>query len=604
MLKVLSREEPPVGIRLSDTINLLVASEPVDSMVESVLGSLAVDLGAYCAQLWVPAADGRYLTCDTTSYMCSADVRDFVRASRALKCPVGAGLPGLAFASGSTARLDRTEDEQGLARRHTSLPGGLAVSSVALPVVAGGAVCGVLEMLFEWPGPALHLDDVALRLALAPLGLALLGRHHAVPPVAETSVPPGSALPGRSAALAWLRQQDREVALALCDLRDFGRINQVHGHAVGDEALAVVGRRVAAVAGPDGLAARIAGDEFVVAWPVPATKASGLVDALAEALAPPVPAANGLLAVQARIGYAAGAAHADLLDIAGLALREAKRTSQDAVYYSPALRSEVEERATLAPALAAAIAAGQVGVHYQAIVNASTGAVQGCEALARWTHPQLGPVSPAVFVPLAEQTGQIDALTRLVLRTALTEQREWVARFGPAAPEYVAVNVTGPQIIDPNFLQTVRDALDGAGVPATALALEVTETSLMTDLDAAVRYLLALTGLGVRVHIDDFGTGYSSLAYLNRLPADTLKIDREFVARLGEDERTEAMLSSVLGLAQQLGLRCVAEGVETEPQLHWLREHGCDLVQGYYLCRPLPAGEFAPWLREQHPGAN
>lgn len=239
-------------------------------------------------------------------------------------------------------------------------------------------------------------------------------------------------------------------------------------------------------------------------------------------------------------------------------------------------------------ALRGALSNDELSVHYQPIVDLRTGRVDGHEALMRWTHPELGAVSPVDFIPVAEDTGLIVAAGGWLLEEAATRLQQWRAA-DPAL--HVSVNLAVRQLLEPGLADRVRDTLTRTGLPPSGLWLEVTESGLMTDLDTCLDVLHQLRALGVTLCIDDFGTGYSSLNYLQRLPVAIVKVDRAFIAGVGEGGANEPIVRAVLAMSQALGHRVVAEGVETAVQRDWLRANGCDFGQGWLYGRPVPAPE-------------
>ena len=366
-------------------------------------------------------------------------------------------------------------------------------------------------------------------------------------------------------------------AVLLCGLDGFKAVNDAYGHGVGDEVLRRLAGRLRACSGPGDLAARLGGDEFGVLLAGGAGRARELAEAIRSALAEPVVVGDRRIHVTAGIGLADGPALGD----ADLALQAAKRAGrQQIAHYDAGLRAEQTERAEIAEGLRQALTDGSLHLAYQPVADPATGRTVAVEALMRWRRAG-EPVSPAQFIPVAEQTGLIGALGELALRDACREAARWHARHGL----YVTVNVSSHQLQEPSFTGTVLDALHETGLPASALVLEITE-SVLIDADDAETHLRRLREHGVRIAIDDFGTGYSSLAYLHQLPVDILKIDQTFVRR-SDGPAGVGLLRATLEIARSQGLIAVAEGVETADQADLLLRLGCPLVQGYYFARPL-----------------
>jgi EAL domain-containing protein (putative c-di-GMP-specific phosphodiesterase class I) len=229
-------------------------------------------------------------------------------------------------------------------------------------------------------------------------------------------------------------------------------------------------------------------------------------------------------------------------------------------------------------------------------VNAAAGRIAGAEALIRWTHAELGEVRPDEFIPLAEETGGIREIGAWALRTACAEAKSWQDRLG--APLSVAVNVSLRQLSDPGFAEYVADCLAATGLPPELLKIEITESTLAADVAGARRTLETLRAAGVHLSLDDFGTGYSSLSYLKQYPIDVLKIDRAFVRDVTENRTTATLAESIIQMAKRLGIRVLAEGVETPEQLQFLRSRGCDLIQGYFFSKPLAPVDFIAYARD------
>jgi EAL domain-containing protein (putative c-di-GMP-specific phosphodiesterase class I) len=303
--------------------------------------------------------------------------------------------------------------------------------------------------------------------------------------------------------------------------------------------------------------------------------------------------------VTGSIGIAVGSDGDALLPDADAALQRAKATGRGGVeVYDDVLRTSALKRLRLEREFRRALAAGEIAVAFQPILDLHDGRPRAVEALARWTHPERGAVSPAVFVPLAERCGLIGELGRVVLREACRRLAGWRAELPGAEDLWASVNVSAHQIAGGELPGDVRDALRDAGLPPDALALEVTESALMEEIDAPGPVLALLRGLGVRILLDDFGTGYSSLGYLRRFPVDGLKLDRAFVDGVAHPDAA-AVVEAIIGMATKLGLQLTAEGVETSEHAERLRLLGCPLGQGYMLARPLPAGAIGAVLAER-----
>ena len=386
-----------------------------------------------------------------------------------------------------------------------------------------------------------------------------------------------------------------EAAVLVVLVDRLGEVNDALGHAVGDEVLDQVAGRLSRLQLPGATVARLSGEHFAVA--VPAVRPGGAVE-LAELLrtttAQPVTLADAVISVGARVGVATSAEGAvrpdapELLRRADAALAAARADGRLVAVYERSMDSGRTERLALLGDLHRALDEDRLTVAYQPKLDLAAGRVTGVEALARWDHPLLGPITPSVFVPIAESAGLVDRLTDLVLTAALEQAARWQAS---GLDLVVAVNLSARSLDDPTLPDRVGAALAQAGVRPDRLVLEITETSVMGDPVRTLPVLDALAALGVGLSLDDFGTGYSSLAYLQRLPVSELKVDRSFVMALEDPTagRSVALVGGILALAEGLGLRVVAEGVESTRALTVLRELGCGHVQGFLVSRPVPA---------------
>jgi diguanylate cyclase (GGDEF)-like protein len=395
------------------------------------------------------------------------------------------------------------------------------------------------------------------------------------------------------------------AALLLIDLDRFKEVNDTLGHDHGDRLLEQVAGRLQRALRRDDTLARLGGDEFAVLLPGVPDRAAAveLAGRLQDALERPF-SVNGVVAVlDASIGIAHCPDHGSdvnlLVQRADVAMYDAKRGRTRIETYSEERDPYSAERLQLLAELRAAIQDGQLVLHYQPKVALAPGGgerVTGVEALVRWNHPARGLLPPCEFVPLAERSGAIGDLTRWVLDTALAQCRAW-RDAGLDLP--VAVNLAAPNIVDSALPDLVAELLEVWDLPGDRLECEISEHTVMADQRRALDVLERLRALGVRLSLDDFGSGHSSLAYLKRLPLDEVKIDRSFVIGMAEDADDAAIVRSTIDLARHLGLEVVAEGVETEATLRDLAGLSCDVAQGYFVSRPLPADDLDAWLRER-----
>jgi diguanylate cyclase (GGDEF)-like protein len=392
-------------------------------------------------------------------------------------------------------------------------------------------------------------------------------------------------------AVAQAQPLETDVAVLLCDLDNFRLINQSQGPTVGDEVLMAVARRLEQVLRAGTMVARLGGDEFAVLLDDVRELSDVLriAERLLRALQEPIVLAERDWHVTTSIGIAIGVPAPqlaeDLLRDAETAMYQAKHDGKDRyAHFDATMRVAVTQRLDLEHDLRRAIRRGELRLVYQPQVALDSGAIVGVEALVRWHHPTRGVVSPAEFIPVAEDSGLIIPLGHWVLRHACWTAQRWRAQH----PELVlAVNLSARQFRHPTLYDDIVSALSETGLPSRALVLEITESTAMDDAAASTRTLAHLTAHGVQLAIDDFGTGYSSLAQLKRLPVACLKIDRAFIAGLGEHADDEMIVAAIISLAHAMGLCVIAEGVETIGQSERLRSLGCDWAQGYLLGPPL-----------------
>jgi diguanylate cyclase (GGDEF)-like protein len=426
-------------------------------------------------------------------------------------------------------------------------------------------------------------------------------KDHAASHDALTGLPNRRLMAARAAeAIAGAEREGTGAAVLLLDLNRFKEINDTLGHAAGDQVLQIAAQRIRAAVRPGDTVARLGGDEFALVLPLlsdalPAVEVAGRVrTSLREALH----VEDAVLAMDVSIGIALYPEHGteveDLLRRADIAMYLAKENRSHIEVFRADHDSASTGRLSLLGALRRAIDDRDIVVHYQPIVTVPEFDVVGMEALVRWNHPVRGLLPPAEFLPVAESSGLMHRLTGLVLEDAIGQAAAW-RDAGHAIP--VAVNVTLRDLAGPSLAETCEHLLGQHGLTGEALQLEITERLLMAEPDSVSRQVEALAERGVRFSLDDFGTGFASLVMLRRLPVDRLKIDSSFVRRLsiGDDDR--AIVASIIDLAHALGMRVVAEGVETAAVWQRLHELGCDTAQGWHIGRDMPADEASEWLR-------
>lgn len=402
-------------------------------------------------------------------------------------------------------------------------------------------------------------------------------------------------------ALSTLRREEaREVVLMLLDLDHFKLVNDELGHAAGDEVLRQVAQRLKTALRDSDTLARLGGDEFAILMPaVPGGERAGerVAAKVLGCFEQPFHVAERELFMNASIGIAVSPDHGEnveiLLSHADIAMYRAKRSDGHYSFYTDGGTSGTRQL-QFSGQLRDALDRNEFELHYQPKLQLHDRQVCGVEALLRWQHPQHGLVRPGQFLPVAEQIGLMTPITSWVLVTALRQCRIW-QEAGMHVP--VSVNVSARDFQNPRLLERIRWALDTVDVNGECLEIEITEDTLMADLERGAEVLDRLRGLGVTVAIDDFGTGYSSLAYLKRLAINTLKIDKSFLTDMVRDGHDAMIVRSIIDLGHNLGFRLVAEGVEDEQACTLLAELGCDAVQGYHVSRPLPDAVFTDWLR-------
>ncbi len=557
---------------LSDVSNLKAQEQELaeaNRRISAALGNMAQGL---C----MVGADGRVLVCNSRF----AGMFALPPADTLAGAPVGevfaAMIAAGAFSPNLLASVE--EEQRALAARPKALsflrqgPDGEALAVSHEPMPSGGWV-------------ATYEDATERRRAEE--RIAFLAHHDAL-----TGLPNRTLFRERAEQAAAELGRGRGFAVLCLDLDGFKTVNDTLGHAVGDQLLRAVAERLIACARSADTVARLGGDEFAVvqAGANDPGDAELLAGRVLEALGQPFELDGHRVVVGASVGIALaprdGAQSDRLLRCADTALYRAKAAGRGAHrFFEPEMDARLLARRTMELDLRGALAADELELCYQPLVNLEAGRVCGFEALLRWRHPERGMISPAEFIPLAEETGLIVPIGAWALRRACLDASAW--------PEHVrvAVNVSPVQFRGPGLFEAVAGALSDAGLPASRLELEITESVMLHDSAATLGILRRLHDLGVLIAMDDFGTGYSSLGYLRSFPFDKIKIDQSFIRDLPKEGGAEAIVRAITGLGSSLGMRTTAEGVETEAQLSRLRAEGCTEVQGYLFGRPGPAAD-------------
>jgi diguanylate cyclase (GGDEF)-like protein/PAS domain S-box-containing protein len=403
-------------------------------------------------------------------------------------------------------------------------------------------------------------------------------------------------------AVASAKRRKKQVAVLFLDLDGFKHINDSLGHPVGDKLLQSIAKRLTATVRGADTVSRQGGDEFVVLLADLSHSDDAVIMAarMLRTVAEPHCVDPHDLHVTTSIGVSVypddGLDAETLIKNADTAMYQAKENGRQSYqFFKPAMNARAVERQSIEESLRRALDRQEFAIHYQPKICMRTGVITGAEALIRWTHPVRGAISPAQFIPVAEDCGLIVPIGRWVLRQACEQAREWLKAGLPETT--MAVNVSAMEFQDEAFLEHLTLILEESGLDPRALELELTESALMKRVEATAAILRTLKESGVQVAVDDFGTGYSSLSYLRKFPIDSLKIDQSFVRQIGSGADDAAIVTAVISMARSLKLRVVAEGVETVKELEFLKTHECDEAQGYFFGRPMPAPQFAALLR-------
>jgi diguanylate cyclase (GGDEF)-like protein len=596
-------------LRLEHMVARCVASsDNASTALHAVIRSICETQGWECGRYFGRDDRGDALVMNEFWHMPSAGLERFIEQSREISYPAGSGLIGRVWQSGEPLWVtDIGKDSRihkGIARQ-AGMHG-----TFIFPVVSEGKPVGV----FSFHSIKVREPEERLLQAVRVIGSQIgqfLQRKQAEGRIQYLATHDGlTGLPNRvmfsqlaNAAIQTARRYQRMFAVLFIDLDRFKTINDTLGHDAGDKLLQEVAKRFSGCLRESDVVARMGGDEFVVLLQEvgEAEQVATVARKLLSAAIKPVLIMGQECRVTASIGICTYPADAQdeqsLMKNADIAMYLAKEEGKNNFqFYSEKIKVQSLERLSLESSLRRALERDEFFLHYQAKLDFRTGRITGVEALLRWQHPDLGMVSPAQFIPLAEETGLIVPIGRWVLQTACAQNVAWQREGLP--PVCMAVNLSARQFADEGLLEDIAAALEQSGMKPDLLELELTESMVMQSPAEASRLLAAIKRLGVRIAIADFGVGYASLAQIKRFPIDTLKLDRSFIRDIAKNAEDRAITEAVIAMGKTLSLTVVAEGVETQEQQTYLLDHACDAMQGFYFSRPVPQEEFASFLRQ------
>jgi diguanylate cyclase (GGDEF)-like protein len=543
-----------------------------------------------------------------------AEILHFIEASRAVVFRRGVGLIGAVFETGEPLWVTDVTEDPRVFRKELARESGLR-GAFRFAATTGEHVLGV----FDFASRQLREPDKRLLQAVRIIGSQIgqfLQRKQADERVQYLATHDGlTSLPNRmmfgqllNHAIQVAQRQKHNLGVLFVDLDHFKVVNDTLGHGAGDALLIEISKRLTECVRASDIVARLGGDEFVMLLQdlAGAEHAATVARKILSAAIKPVTISGQNCRVSASIGIsmfpADGHDEQTLMKNADVAMYLAKEEGKNNYqFFTEEIRTKSLERQTLETSLRHALERNEFALHYQAKLDLTTKQITGVEALLRWEHPDLGTVSPARFIPIAEETGLIVPIGRWVLATACTQVAAWQREGLP--PLRVAVILSARQFTDESLLMHIAEALKVSAIRPELLELELSESIVMQNRERAIKLLAAIKKMGVRIALDDFGLGYASLAHINRYPIDTLKVDRSFIRDLSENSEDTAIAKAIIAMGKTLSLTVVAEGVETHEQAVFLRDQACDEMQGYYFHKPVSGNAFAELLR-QHGPAN
>ncbi|MES2070671.1 MAG: EAL domain-containing protein [Pseudomonadota bacterium] len=606
IMDITERKQATLLAEVEHRVTQLVASAACpDQVLPEILETLSNGLGYLCAVFRAPDSSGVRLMYEQSWGFDGENFAPFLAMQREAPVFPGCGVAGRAWQKRTP--VVRSRFAAGMEQHeHAAMPPEV-YSVFACPVVLDDKVFGVIECFGTtryqpYDGLQKMLVSVGGQISLylqrksAENNLRHVANHDSLTDL------PNRSMFNQTLHQALLRHSRYGEGLAalFIDIDRFKVINDTLGHGAGDLLLVEFSRRLTECLRESDIVARLGGDEFAVMIErfTSLDDVVAVVEKILNSSAQAYHIEGKEFRTTASIGIAIapddGSDVETLLKNADVAMYRAKVNGNSYQFYSPKMNEDSLKRFTLESSLRHAVERGEMFLHYQPKLDLRSGSVTGVEALLRWKHPQLGMVSPAEFIPLAEESGLIIEIGKWVLKMACQQNVEWQRQGLPAMR--VAVNLSPRQFRDEKLLQDISGILDDTGLAAEWLEIEVTESMVMHDARQAILVLQQLKLLGIRLSIDDFGTGYSSLAYLRHLPVDCVKIDRSFIKDIPNEADDMAITAGIIGLAHCLRLEVVAEGIETADQLEFLRANGCDEIQGYFFSKPLPLAEITSLL--------
>ena len=578
---------------------LLVSDDDTDQVVSRALEAICSALQWDCGACWSVEGDGLVRCGPARQITDNPDLVEFVRVSRSLSYRPTEGSLGRAWSAADAIWVDTSSAQSSFNRDALAAQAGLRVG-VVVPMAAGGSPAA-LEFFSRTPRAA----DADMLESLRAVAMQI-GQYHQRKQAEQTLryVATHDSLTGLSnramlqkrlsQAIKRSNRHQKRLAVLFVDLDRFKQINDTLGHGIGDAMIRACATRLTGVLREGDGVTRFGGDEFVLILEDLSEPSDAIVvvNKVLACCAEPFAIDGHELHVTASAGISIypedGGDGETLLKNADTAMYRAKDAGRSTYqFYAAQMNSQGAERFMLESGLRRAVERGELTLHYQPKMDLHTQRITGVEALMRWRHPVLGNVSPAQFIPIAEEAGLIEAMGKWALEVACADARQWQQRGLP--PMQMSVNLSARQLNSSTLLADIAAVLEASGIDPALLELEITESAMMQNPTHAATLLQEVRDLGVQLAIDDFGTGYSSLSYLKRFPLSTVKIDRSFVNDVTHNDSAAALINGIIGLAHGMGMNVVAEGVETAEQLAYLCSHDCDQIQGYFLCKPMAA---------------